>query len=45
MTFLVFMKKNYKTEKCDSFKKIDSKKIEELREILLLSPCCINSQP
>lgn len=45
MSFINAMKSRYTTKKYDDTKSIDSKKIEELKEILLLSPSSINSQP
>lgn len=45
MSFLNAMQERYTTKKYDNTKKIASEKIEELKEILLLSPSSINSQP
>lgn len=45
MSFLDLAKSRYATKKYDSTKKISSEKIEELREIIRLSPSSINSQP
>ncbi|MGR3809948.1 nitroreductase family protein [Jiulongibacter sp. NS-SX5] len=45
MSFLKAMQERYTTKKYDASKKIDPKKIEELKEILHLSPSSINSQP
>lgn len=45
MTFLNNMQERYTTKKYDASKKIDPSKIEELKEILRLSPSSINSQP
>lgn len=44
MSFLDLAKNRY-TTKIYSDKKIDANKIEELKEILRLSPSSINSQP
>ena len=44
MSFLDLAKNRY-TTKTYSDKKIDENKIEELKEILRLSPSSINSQP
>ncbi|MGO4911919.1 nitroreductase family protein [Leeuwenhoekiella sp. W20_SRS_FM14] len=45
MSFLQAMQNRYTTKKYDASKKIDSQKIEALKEILRLSPSSINSQP
>lgn len=45
MSFLQSMQLRYTTKKYDTTKKIDIHKIEELKEILRLSPSSINSQP
>ena len=45
MSFLESIKKRYTTKKYDPTKKIESHKIQELKEILHLSPSSINSQP
>ena len=45
MSFLKSMQERYTTKMYDSSKKIDKQKIEELKEILRLSPSSINSQP
>jgi nitroreductase/dihydropteridine reductase len=45
MSFLESMQNRYTTKKFDSSKKIDHNKIQELKEILQLSPSSINSQP
>lgn len=45
MSFLESMKNRYTTKKYNSTKKITDSEIEELKEILLLSPSSINSQP
>ena len=45
MSFLQKMQQRYTTKKYDSTKKIANQKIEELKEILRLSPSSINSQP
>lgn len=45
MTFLESMKQRYTTKKYDAVTKIDNDKIEELKEILHLTPSSINSQP
>lgn len=45
MTFLESMKQRYTTKKYDAATKIDNDKIEELKEILHLTPSSINSQP
>ena len=39
------MEQRYTTKKYDVSKKIENQKIEELKEILRLSPSSINSQP
>jgi len=45
MSFLESMQQRYTTKKYDPSKKIDSKQIEELKNILRLTPSSINSQP
>lgn len=45
MDFINAMQNRYTTKKYDATKKIDSIKIEELKEVLLLCPSSINSQP
>lgn len=45
MSFIEAMQKRYTTKNYDARKKIAPKKIEELKEILRLSPSSINSQP
>lgn len=45
MSFIESMQQRYTTKKYDNSKKIESQKIEELKEILRLSPSSINSQP
>lgn len=45
MSFLDSMKRRYTTKKYDPTKPIDAVQIEELKEILRLSPSSINSQP
>ena len=45
MSFLELMKNRYTTKKYDSTEKITDFEIQELKEILLLSPSSINSQP
>lgn len=45
MSFLKSMKNRYTTKKYDSNKKIADSQIQELKEILQLSPSSINSQP
>ncbi|PTX59423.1 nitroreductase/dihydropteridine reductase [Kordia periserrulae] len=45
MSFLTAMEERYTTKKYNASKKIDSQYIEELKEILRLSPSSINSQP
>ena len=45
MEFINAMRKRYSTKKYDATKKINAKLIEELKEILVLSPSSINSQP
>ncbi|GAK95286.1 oxygen-insensitive NAD(P)H nitroreductase [Nonlabens ulvanivorans] len=45
MSFINAMQERYTTKQYDSSKKIDSEKIEQLKEILRLSPSSINSQP
>ena len=45
MSFLESMKLRYTTKKYSSSKKIEKQKIEELKDILQLSPSSINSQP
>lgn len=45
MNFLELAKSRYTTKKYDSSKKIGAEQIEQLKEILQLSPSSINSQP
>lgn len=45
MSFIESMQNRYTTKKYNSIKKIESQKIEELKEILRLSPSSINGQP
>jgi nitroreductase/dihydropteridine reductase len=45
MSFLTAMQERYTTKKYNASKKIDSQHIEELKEIVRLSPSSINSQP
>lgn len=45
MSFITAMQQRYTTKKYNSAKKISPEKIEELKEILRLSPSSINSQP
>ena len=45
MSFINSMKERYTTKKYDHTIKIDPLKIQELKEILCLSPSSINSQP
>ncbi|SOU87651.1 nitroreductase family protein [Tenacibaculum dicentrarchi] len=45
MTFLELMQNRYTTKNYNPLKKIDEGKIEELKNILQLSPSSINSQP
>ena len=45
MSFLQSMQQRYTTKKYDPSKKIDPQHIQELKEILVLSPSSINSQP
>lgn len=45
MSFIEIMQQRYTTKKYDASKKIESKKIEELQQVLRLSPSSINSQP
>src|SRR5690606_27675052 len=45
MSFLESMKQRYTTKKYDAVTKIDESKIEELKQILHLTPSSINSQP
>ncbi|WP_167571937.1 nitroreductase family protein [Aquimarina algiphila] len=45
MSFLESMQQRYTTKKYNATKKIESQKIQELKEILHLSPSSINSQP
>lgn len=45
MSFLDLAKIRYATKKYDAARKIDAEKIEELKEIIRLSPSSINSQP
>lgn len=45
MSFLHLAKSRYATKKYDAAKKITAEQIEELKEIIRLSPSSINSQP
>jgi len=45
MSFLESMQNRYTTKKYDTTRKIEDDKIQELKEILQLSPSSINSQP
>lgn len=45
MSFLTSMQNRYTTKVYDATKTIDPKKIEDLKQILRLSPSSINSQP
>ena len=45
MSFLTAMQERYTTKMYDASKKIETQKIEELKQILQLSPSSINSQP
>jgi len=45
MSFLESMQQRYTTKMYDHSKKIEARKIEELKQILQLSPSSINSQP
>ncbi|WP_299437763.1 nitroreductase family protein [uncultured Aquimarina sp.] len=45
MSFIKSMQNRYTTKKYNVTKKIENEKIEELKEILQLSPSSINSQP
>ncbi|WP_430613400.1 NAD(P)H-dependent oxidoreductase [Flavobacterium sp. JP2137] len=45
MSFLDLAKRRYATKKYDTTKKMTTEQIEELKEILRLSPSSINSQP
>ncbi len=45
MNFLDLAKRRYATKKYDPSKKISDEQIEELKEIIRLSPSSINSQP
>lgn len=45
MSFITSIQQRYTTKKYNASKKIASEKIEELKEILRLSPSSINSQP
>ncbi|RZJ86777.1 MAG: NAD(P)H-dependent oxidoreductase [Chryseobacterium sp.] len=45
MSFLDISKRRYATKKYDTTRKISSDQIEELKEVLRLSPSSINSQP
>jgi nitroreductase/dihydropteridine reductase len=45
MSFIESMQNRYTTKKYNTAKKIENGKIEELKEILQLSPSSINSQP
>ena len=45
MDFLELMQQRYTTKKYNPTEKISSEKIEQLKQILQLSPSSINSQP
>ncbi|GGH29005.1 NAD(P)H-dependent oxidoreductase [Sphingobacterium alkalisoli] len=45
MNFLDLAKRRYATKKYDPIKKISAEQIDELKEIIRLSPSSINSQP
>ncbi|NHN25932.1 NAD(P)H-dependent oxidoreductase [Flavobacterium jejuense] len=45
MSFISAMQERYTTKKYDATKKIESEKIDQLKEIVRLSPSSINSQP
>ncbi|MEN5380153.1 nitroreductase family protein [Sphingobacterium kitahiroshimense] len=45
MSFLDLAKRRYATKKYDNVKKVSAEQIEELKEIIRLSPSSINSQP
>ncbi len=45
MSFVKSMQQRYTTKKYNASKKIENNKLEELKEILHLSPSSINSQP
>lgn len=45
MSFLDLAKRRYATKKYDPTKKVSAEQIEELKEIIRLSPSSINSQP
>jgi len=45
MSFITSMQQRYTTKNYDASKKIESKKIKELQQVLQLSPSSINSQP
>ena len=45
MDFLELMQQRYTTKKYNPTEKINSEKIEQLKQILQLSPSSINSQP
>ena len=45
MSFITLMQQRYTTKKYNASKKIESKKIKELQQVLQLSPSSINSQP
>lgn len=45
MSFIKSMESRYTTKKYDNSKKIDQQQIEELKQILRLTPSSINSQP
>lgn len=45
MNFLDFAKRRYATKKYNQIKKISAEQIDELKEIIRLSPSSINSQP
>lgn len=45
MSFISSMQQRYTTKKYNASKKIESKRIKELQQVLQLSPSSINSQP
>lgn len=45
MSFISAMQERYTTKKYDATKKIESEKVDQLKEIVRLSPSSINSQP
>ncbi|MEN9487259.1 MAG: hypothetical protein RIR56_947, partial [Bacteroidota bacterium] len=45
MDFLELMQQRYTTKKYNPTEKINSEKIEQLKQILQLSPSSINGQP